>query len=125
MRVAVLVLFAACSQGKPAKGTVELSSGRRFNPSEITIKVGESVTWVSKSDDSHTVTAYEDSIPDGAEYFASGDASSEEAARDDVAAGLLGPGDSYKFTFTTPGTYEYFCIPHESDGMKGTIVVQP
>ena len=124
MTVAALICLAACSQGEPAKGTVELVAGRRFNPSEVTIKVGETITWVGRSDDSHTVTAYEDSLPEGAEYFASGGFSSEDEARDDVAAGLIGDGDTYKVTFTKPGVYEYFCIPHESDGMKGTIIVE-
>jgi len=27
-------------------------------------------------------------------------------------------------TFSKPGTYEYLCVLHDEDGMKGTIVVQ-
>jgi plastocyanin len=124
MMVAALILLAACSQGEPPKGTVELIPGRRFNPKEVTITVGETITWIGKSEDLHTVTAYDDSIPTGADYFASGGASSEQGARENISDGLIGDGDTFKVTFTTPGTYEYFCIPHESDGMKGTIVVE-
>jgi plastocyanin len=31
----------------------------------------------------------------------------------------------YDHTFTTAGTFPYFCAPHASSGMVGTIVVQP
>lgn len=30
-------------------------------------------------------------------------------------------GETFRFTFDTPGTYDYFCIPHPF--MKGTVVV--
>jgi plastocyanin len=97
---------------------------RRFDPSTITINAGETVTWVSESDESHTVTAYGDEIPEDATYFASGGASNEEEARDSLSEGLLESGDTFEVTFDRPGTYEYYCIPHESEGMKGTIVVE-
>lgn len=98
--------------------------GRRFDPVTITVRVGTTVEWVSRTDDAHSVTAYEDSLPNGAEYFASGGFSNEEGARENVADGLLEEGDRFEVTFETPGTYEYFCIPHESDGMTGTVVVE-
>jgi plastocyanin len=28
-----------------------------------------------------------------------------------------------RHTFDVPGTYQYFCIPHEMAGMTGTVVV--
>jgi plastocyanin len=70
------------------------------------------------------VTAYGDSLPDGAEFFASGGASSEQDARDDLSGGLLTEGETFSVTFSEPGTYEYFCIPHEQVGMTGTIIVE-
>lgn len=30
----------------------------------------------------------------------------------------------FTFTFNTPGTYPFFCRPHELDGMKGVVVVK-
>jgi plastocyanin len=33
-------------------------------------------------------------------------------------------GTTYEHTFTTPGTYPYFCAPHYAVGMKGTVTVQ-
>jgi hypothetical protein len=34
-----------------------------------------------------------------------------------------GSGESFSYTFDEPGTYEYFCIPHEDLGMVGTVTV--
>jgi hypothetical protein len=35
----------------------------------------------------------------------------------------IAPGKSYSFTFTTPGEYDYYCIPHPF--MRGQIIVLP
>jgi plastocyanin len=113
--------LAACSETEP--GTV-VAHGTSFAPNEITVQSGETVTWEIAGDDVHTVTAFEESIPDGAPYFASGGAAGEDDARKDLAAGLLREGESFEVTFEEPGTYEYFCIPHEASGMTGTVVVE-
>ncbi|MFB6137224.1 MAG: plastocyanin/azurin family copper-binding protein [Halobacteriaceae archaeon] len=107
--------------------TVEMGS-TSFNPSSITIAPGDTVKWSNTSSLGHTVTAYGDKIPEGAAYFASGGFDSEQAARDayasgDPSTGFIPPGETYTHTFTTTGTYEYFCIPHEAAGMKGTVEV--
>ena len=34
-----------------------------------------------------------------------------------------GSGATSSFTFEEPGTYDYYCIPHESQGMVGTVTV--
>lgn len=39
-------------------------------------------------------------------------------------SGMINPGQTYRRTFTVAGQYSYFCIPHESMGMVGKIVVQ-
>lgn len=101
-----------------------MTEGRRFEPQRLTVTVGEEVTWTNESAESHTVTAYEDELPSGADYFASGGASSEVQARDELGQGLLGEGETFEITFDRPGTYSYFCIPHEDVGMLGTIVVE-
>jgi plastocyanin len=33
-------------------------------------------------------------------------------------------GEEFKVTFAVPGTYRYVCLPHESHGMTGTVVVR-
>jgi amicyanin len=73
-----------------------------FTPPSLTVKAGTIVTWINKDD-----------IPHGI-------ASSNNAFTKSKA---LDTDDSYSFTFTTPGTYQYFCYVHPH--MTGTIVVQP
>lgn len=90
--------------------------------------VGDTVVWANTGSRNHTVTAYDAGIPDGAEYFASGGFEDEQAARDAWknslnGGGIVEPGSTYEHEFSVPGEYFYFCIPHESAGMKGTVIV--
>jgi plastocyanin len=71
-----------------------------YSPSNFTVKVGTTVTWVNKDSTTHTVTSL------GSNLFDSGD---------------LPLGASFSYTFTQPGTYQYYCTIHP--WMKGTIVV--
>lgn len=95
-----------------------------FQPQRMKVAPGTTVEWVNDSDVPHTVTAYEHRIPDDASYFASGDFESERAARNDISDGLLEHGDTYTHRFDEPGTYAYYCIPHENGGMTGEVVVE-
>ena len=102
-----------------------MTASQKFEPSELTVAVGEEVSFANDSKEAHTVTAYEGDLGEGAAYFASGGFGSEEEARSDLSGGLIDPGDVYTVSFEEPGTYRYFCIPHESVGMVGTVVVTP
>ena len=101
-----------------------MAQGQTFEPDRLTIAPGETVTWTNDSSETHTVTAYDEELPAGADYFASGGATSEDEARDEVEDGLIDRGDTFEVTFEEPGTYTYFCIPHEQQGMVATIVVE-
>ncbi len=98
-------------------GAVQISPDNRFQPQELTIRAGESVTWTNSSKDVHTVTCDRDrakmkddvSYPTGAKAFHSGD---------------LQPGQTWRHTFKEPGVYRYVCVNHENEGMKGTILVK-
>lgn len=104
--------------------TVDMTDELTFDPKQIEVSVGTTVTWQTVGSIGHTVTAYEDEIPADAEYFASGGFTSEEAARDGYPEeGNVPEGATYEHTFETAGTYEYFCIPHEMSGMIGTVRV--
>ena len=118
---AAALVAGACSKGGPAVGMVE---GHKFAPPTLTVSVGETVTWTNDSEESHTVTAVQASLPNGATYFSSGDASSEKDAHTNLQARLIKPGGSYQVTFDTPGAYRYYCIPHRADGMTGEIIVK-
>lgn len=101
-------------------------SADRFLPEAVEASVGEPVVWRNTSSRAHSVTAYEDQIPPDASFFASGGFESEQAARDawlEQGGGTIYGGETYRQTFRVPGTYHYFCIPHEPQGMVGQVVV--
>jgi plastocyanin len=122
--VALVFLIALTGCSGDESTAVTMTAGKTFEPDEKRVKVGGTVTWENDSSESHTVTVYDDELPSDADYFASGGASSEDEARDDLAEGLIDQGETFEMTFEEPGTYTYFCIPHESQGMVATIVVE-
>jgi len=97
-----------------------------YEPAELTVSVGDKVAWEWAAGEPHSVTAYEEEIPDGATYWASGGFDSEEAARTgwEEGRGYIAEGQSYVHTFETAGEHAYVCIPHEAAGMEGVIVVE-
>ncbi|KAA9409549.1 MULTISPECIES: plastocyanin/azurin family copper-binding protein [Haloarcula] len=106
--------------------TVEMTDELAYEPKKIQVEAGTTVTFENVGSIGHTVTAYEEEIPDGADYFASGGFDSLQAAKDGYSNGQKGnipKGESYEVTLETTGTYEYYCIPHEMNGMVGTIKV--
>lgn len=116
---------AGCLSGQPSTDqTVTMTGDFGFDPKTATIEPGRTITWKNMSDVGHTATAYEDEIPDDATYFASGGFESEGSAKDHTKEGLIAPDDEYEHTFEEAGTYEYYCIPHESSGMVGTVQVE-
>jgi plastocyanin len=105
--------------------TVTMTGDLRFDPAEVTIESGETVTWQNEGGAPHTASAYEDSIPEDAAYFASGGYESEQAVRQSTSArGFLERGETYQYTFEVTGSYRYFCLPHEENGMIGTVIVE-
>ncbi len=88
-----------------------------YAPEKATIRVGDTVKWVNNGETVHSVSTSaanaqnpkDTSMPKGATAFDSG---------------FIPPGGDYSYTFTVPGTYRYFCLPHEKAGMVGMIVVK-
>lgn len=104
--------------------TVEMTDELTFEPARIQVSSGTTVTWENVGTIGHTVTAYEDEIPSGATFFASGGFDSEQAARDGYPQeGNIPEGETYEHTFETTGEFQYFCIPHELNGMVGYVKV--
>merc|ERR1711957_302583 len=104
--------FAAAAHA----GEVKLGSDAgalEFVPASLTVKAGEKVTFTNNAGFPHNVVFDEDAIPAGVDA----DAISHE--------GLLNAkGETVSNTFSTPGTYEYYCEPHQVAGMAGKIIVQ-
>jgi plastocyanin len=97
--LAAVVIPTSAQNAAPA-GAVSIDNFT-FTPASLTVKAGTTVTWTNKDD-----------IPHGI-------ASSNNAFKKSKA---LDTDDAYSFTFTTPGTYQYFCYIHPH--MVGTIVVE-
>jgi len=117
----------ATEEGSTGDGPVETETvGMRddlaFTPAAVRVTAGTTVTFENTSSIGHTVTASGDGIPEAATYFASGEFDTEQAAVDAYpAGGNLEAGETYEHTFETTGTHDYYCIPHEMNGMVGTI----
>lgn len=79
-----------------------------FDPSSLTISVGDTVTWINSSSAAHTSTSGEGCTKDGK-----------------WDSGFMTSGQSFKYIFQEAGTYPYYCIPHCALGMKGTINANP
>ena len=87
-----------------------------FVPDTVNITVGDTVRWTWESD-FHSVTS-------GASCTADGQFCSPDNMNCD--AGILNDtGFVYEFTFTQPGTYQYFCALHCFAGMTGVVNVMP
>jgi amicyanin len=89
--------FSASAVAADAKVTIDNFT---FDPPKLTVKAGTTVTWVNRDDIPHTV------------------ASSTRVFKSKA----LDTDNSFTFTFTTPGSYAYFCSLHPH--MTGTIVVE-
>lgn len=70
-----------------------------FGPQELKVKAGTTVTWTNEDDIPHTVVS-----------------------PNNFRSKVLDTDGTYSFTFTTPGSYKYFCSLHPH--MTGTIIVE-
>lgn len=104
--LAVLVLVAVPAAVRASDGQVTITQpsdqmSLRYEPTTLSVSAGSTVTWTNNGSTGITVTS-----PDG--LF-----DSETVA----------PGGSFSYTFDTPGSYRYFCVPFPH--MKGVITVTP
>jgi nitrite reductase (NO-forming) len=99
---------SASTESAASNATTVLIVNFAYSPADLTVPVGTTVTWVNQDSVGHTVTEGDPNSPKqaGMRVFDS----SGEAVNGKV--GLIGPGESWSYTFTTPGTYEYYCIVH-------------
>jgi plastocyanin len=128
IRIAIVVAALAVAASlallpdpaKAASGPVVIKMADNqpfYTPATVAIKVGDTVQWVNSGTTIHSVSTSaanaqnpnDTSMPKGAVAFDSG---------------FIPPGGDYSYTFTVPGTYRYFCLPHEKAGMVGVIVVK-
>jgi plastocyanin len=86
-------------------GASNSASGPGYSPDKITLVIGtnNTVTWTNNDAVHHTVTS--SAAPAGASFD----------------SGNINQGATYSCTFTTVGTYQYYCKYHS--WMTGTILV--
>lgn len=101
-----------------AATTVQMTDALKFDPATLTSPRGSTVTLRNTSQTVHTVT------DDPSKAANKADAELPAGAQP-WDSGLLNPGQTFTHTFDVPGTYKYFCTPHETLGMLGTIIVTP
>ena len=95
-RILLFLYLAAIFQGniclaaKITKPAIVYMYDKYFDPSTITISIGQKVIWINKGELDHTVTSNNG-------YFDSG---------------RVHPGSRISYTFTKPGTYSYKCTLH-------------
>ena len=75
-----------------------------FDPAQVEVESGTTITWTNNGDSPHTVTADNGSFE----------------------SGNLDPGDSFEQSFTEAGEYSYYCEYHGAEGgtgMSGVVTV--
>lgn len=84
----------------PASATTVKIDNFTFSPMTLEVNRGTTITWLNKDDIPHVVASTEGKFKSRA----------------------IDTDGSYTFTFTEPGTYEYYCSVHPK--MTGKIVVK-
>lgn len=114
--LAILLLLPGCALSgvQPKEHRVQvitdLESGRMyFEPREIRIAPGDTVTWVNQAEVAHNMVTYPDGYPKGAAAFQS--------------PALTEAGEKWSYRFEVAGTYEYHCVPHVIMDMEGSVIV--
>ena len=91
----------ATSGSEPAGENITVRiDGMRFEPANITVKPGTTVTWIHDSRMPHTITGNADGL----------------------RSSTLNGGQQYSHTFDAAGRYDYACDFHPS--MKGSVIVE-
>ena len=97
--VAAIVMSAPPAQAASTV-TVEITNFV-FQPATVTIQVGDTVTWTNLDSAAHTAT---------------------HTAASPLFDGVMSTGESFSYTFTQAGTFDYLCTFHPE--MTGTVIVR-
>ena len=79
-----------------------------FDPKYLTIKPGDTVTWVNLAEEEHNMLTFPDGHPRGGAGFQS--------------PLLKNKDERWSQTLPVAGTYEYHCLPHLPMGMHGVVI---
>ena len=112
----------------PVTGTVHTvqmlgdEKGYRYEPVDLTVKVGDGVKWVMVSGAPHNVQF--ENVPADAKAQLS--ANMPNQLTDLSSPLLLNANEEYQMSFAgvKPGKYNYICTPHLANNMRASITVQ-
>jgi plastocyanin len=90
----------AQAQGAKAQSVNVTIDNFSFNPKELTVPKGTTVTWINRDDVPHTI------VSTGQKFRSK----------------ALDTDEQFSFTFNDPGTYAYFCSVHPM--MTGKVLVK-
>jgi amicyanin len=96
--MAEMTTSATNAGGTGVKNEINIQ-GNAFNPDNLNVKVGDTVTWINNDSYAHTV----------------------KAKTGEFDSGNMASGAKFSFTFGKEGTYDYICSIHTF--MTGKIVV--
>ena len=97
---------ASVSQDKPVFGAAQVYMRHEtFSPAHIQVVLGTTVTWTNQDNVPHNVTLSPVVM----------------SSSNDWESRLLYPGQSFSYTFTSQGTFQYHCQEHP--GMIGAVIV--
>jgi plastocyanin len=88
--------FLSNSYGKEHMVVIE---SMKFEPKELTVKKGDTITWINKDFFPHTATSLKNFNSKG-----------------------IPAGKSWSYKAMTPGNFQYKCLFHPP--MKGTLIVE-
>ncbi|OEL15836.1 Plastocyanin, chloroplastic [Dichanthelium oligosanthes] len=83
-----------------------------FEPSEFSVKAGDTITFKNNAGFPHNIVFDEDEVPSGVDV--------EKISQSEY---LNAQGETYSVTLTVPGTYGFYCEPHQGAGMVGKVTV--
>jgi plastocyanin len=100
------------------------ATGYRFEPAEITAKVGDGIKFTFVDGGPHNVAFDPATFPAAAK--AQMMANMPEQVGELSGKMLLAAGESYTISLggIPAGTYDFFCTPHLAMNMKGKIIIQ-
>jgi plastocyanin len=99
------------------------ADGYRFEPKDLTIAVGDNVTFVAVDGGPHNVAFDPAGIPADAKEQLSANMPSQVSEL--TSPYLMNEGETYTVSFAgvKPGTYAFHCTPHLAMNMVGTVTV--
>ncbi len=105
MLTALFLSFSLAQQAYATEIQMGYEGNLVFEPNEVTVKAGDTVTFVNNALPPHNI------IVDGR----------ADLSRESL---MFSPGETQEIVFADAGDFNFKCAPHEGAGMKGVIHVE-